>query len=800
MHSTLTADDRPWQQTLGLTLLLGALAVGGDWYAPTIFVTHSLVLGVVFYWIALHLIGPMPALFVLMMSTGTLIFKWGQIYSGLMIALEGLVIGWAWRRKRNPLLADVLFWLVIGTPVSWFVYRYVYPIPHPSIEIALALQPMNGLVAVWIAYVALEFWPQGTKRSREARPPPQQSTRDLLLKRYAIFGTFPLLIVVLVIAHKSEQRWVSDAKENLTFQAGHLAGLIGRHVANGTAIVRELAAGQREETWPSSADKLAGQLKLTRSGSDIFLTMLGADKTGRVLAASPSFAQGRGAMSVSDRGYFAIPMQTGRSFVSDVFQGRGFGTDLLVAISAPVISQSGERIGVIEGSIGVDALAGIIRAHAPDASWRWLLSDRQQRVVTTRGFDLPVLTLLASSPLGKAIERARTTPGRFTDTVGGERVSYLTLSVPVPDTDWTLTLQREWADVLAPIAIAYGWAIAIASITVLAAMFFVSWSVRDLLEAWRDLIGFSAAPVLRVDLLERTMQRNLPTEFVDFVANLHAMSQRLEYEKNGRQKLLAELESRVEARTRDLHHALMAAEAADRAKTAFLASVSHELRTPLTSIITGAALLEMHTPASSSVATRTLISLKKSSEVLLSVIGEVLDYSKLEASAVVIDAQRFRPAETIADVMTIMNASARAQGLILCSSPSYTTSLEWIGDEPRLRQVLLNLVGNAVKFTASGTVEISSWVTGGAEDTAQQLHIAVKDSGPGMPTDRLTSIFEPFVQLEENPVRAHAGTGLGLTISRRLVHLMGGDISVQSTMGKGSVFEFWISQIAVRGS
>ena len=187
---------------------------------------------------------------------------------------------------------------------------------------------------------------------------------------------------------------------------------------------------------------------------------------------------------------------------------------------------------------------------------------------------------------------------------------------------------------------------------------------------------------------------------------------------------------------------------------------------------------------------RTLATLEKSSQVLMSVISDVLDYSKLEAGVIHLEVTRFRPADLLGDVAAILEPAARKANLELRMSPGHPAGQEWSGDVPRLRQVLLNLAGNAVKFTNGPGVEIASRVDG--EGDGARLWFHVTDQGPGIPADRQEAIFEPFVQLETNQVMSQAGTGLGLSICRRLVQAMGGDLTLESEVGRGSRFSFWI--------
>lgn len=268
------------------------------------------------------------------------------------------------------------------------------------------------------------------------------------------------------------------------------------------------------------------------------------------------------------------------------------------------------------------------------------------------------------------------------------------------------------------------------------------------------------------------------------------MTDRLKSERAEREQLLVELESRVRARTEELQAALVAAQAADKAKSSFLATMSHELRTPLTSIITSTALLKMSPTARTGVEDRTIQTLEKSSQVLMSVISNVLDFSKLESGAVRVNHESFRPATVVRDVVTIFAPTAKQAGLSFDIEINHPPAFQWQGDEALVRQVLINLAGNAVKFTAKGVVKISTRVTHG---TAPRLYFSVQDSGRGIPPERLNSIFEPFIQLKQDRILSQTGTGLGLPISRKLVQAMGGEIAVSSQSGEGSTLEFWIS-------
>ncbi len=246
------------------------------------------------------------------------------------------------------------------------------------------------------------------------------------------------------------------------------------------------------------------------------------------------------------------------------------------------------------------------------------------------------------------------------------------------------------------------------------------------------------------------------------------------------------VEDDLEGDVSELRRARQAAEVANRAKSDFLAKLSHEIRTPLGTIVGMADLLTEAPPGPEY--RECVEMLRRASQALFALVNDVLDLSKIEAGRLELHRTAFSPLELMEGVVQLLRPTADQKGIRLTSDVATAVPPMIVGDVGRLRQILLNLISNAVKFTDEGSV------TAGvrADSTPGALFFTVDDTGIGIPSNKLASVFEDFEQLSSSSNRQRGGTGLGLGIARRLVELMGGRIWVESEPGRGSRFHFTI--------
>ena len=784
-----------------ITLGLSALAVLGNYFHLPLFFSISFIFGSVFALFALVLFGPLAAVFVMAAGGAYTIVLWGHPYALLIFVAEIVFVAIARRKIQNLVLADTLYWILVGSPLGLFLYANVLNLGFDAAAVIALKQPLNGIFNAIIASLAIS-----TIQHLQARREQGSQAVAMDIARTTV-GTFLFNTILLTALVSSAVPLIIDTER---LQESHEIAVLERLRHRAEDFERNLTVLTNNGVQPASAYRIVEQ-ELNDGGRGDGILVLGQDSaplmrvgdlrhidesgtlnqiaeefhlwvTDAPLPSMARWSQGLYVLTGTiegPTGPAAITVTTAAGPVAALLHRERMHTLVLMAL-------------VCLAAIAVSSLLSAL-VSAPVRRLQNFSQQLPEMIEQRRNLEFPSSSILEYHGLSAALKEMTDRLVKSLRTVETMRD---TLEVRVQER--TADLER-----LSLVASKTTNAVVITD-----AQGLIEWVnegfVRITGYALDEVIGRKPGSILQgpdtdPDTNQR-MRENIDRvePFQEVILNYHKSGEAYWteincnpiFDENGAHSGFIAIESDVTSRVASeekLREATRQAEAANTAKSEFLANMSHEIRTPMNAIIgfTGLALQTPLTEKQQDYLTK----VTQSSNALLGIINDILDFSKVEAGALELERIGFELDSVLEHLSGIMNSRAEDKSVEMLFQVDPAVPRELVGDPLRLGQVLTNLATNAIKFTDAGEILISVRLVEQTE-TSWELRFDVRDTGIGMSAEAQNRLFRPFTQADLSTTRQYGGTGLGLSICHRLVELMDGTITVESHPGEGSCFSF----------
>ncbi len=765
------------QQWLTL-IFLSAAGILGNYFSVPVFQNMEFFFGSTASLLALFILGLRPALFVSLVSGIYFSIYWGHPIGLLIGLMETLVIGLLTRRLRfNLLLASACFWSLIGLPLLIAAYHYYLAMSLGGTQLLALKQAVNGLLNATIASILFSFVP--AIRNWGRREKLRLGVAEACFTLLATLVLIPLLFQNIWNAEGTTQKIRGDIKTNLISTTNaidtHLTAWRDKHFAALSSLARVA-----ERVGVAYTPELETDLAVANEMIPEVRAAYIADADANVVAIDPPVnrrGESTRGRNFGARAYFQDLKRTMKPVFSDVFMGT-LQLPPYITISWP-IQNSGIFLGYACFVVEFEKLNETLFKFVSRLGYHAVILDAKERVITsTNPHERPGDTLeylshgrLTKQPDG-TFQWSPSTPGTtffssWEKSVLGRRVALS--GIP----GWSVIIEAPYAPHQTFLQETYTRAFALMFGLSCVALLGASLISRLITQSLLKLTDVTA----RFDELV-SGDNGLPWPSSD-LAEVNLLIANFRHAKDTlRTKFLEN-----EQTQKELARAKQIAEDSNQAKSYFLANMSHEIRTPLGAIL-GSADLMMNAPDGDP--SECLEAIKRNGAQLSRLIDDILDLSKIEASRIDFESSEFPLVDLVRDGIYLLRHLAIDKGISLEVKQDGPLPLMITSDITRIKQILINIIGNAIKFTARGGVTVTLSYLPGEVD---RLAFRVRDTGLGISSEQKERLFQPFMQADASTSRRFGGTGLGLVLAKRLAEALQGDVVIEaSELGQGSTF------------
>ncbi|MFN7933722.1 MAG: response regulator [Bryobacteraceae bacterium] len=750
--------------------------------------------GVYLYWggifpiIATLALGPVEGMLAAVISQ--LPAQWYEHHwlSLLTAVAEAAIVGLVARRGKSWQHGEGVFWAALACPLLATGFYFALAV-HPLLAWANLLKnPLQSLLNVAAAVLILSFVGERQLGGYRLELSHVRTIRLQMLSGMIVAAIAPFAFLTMQHGKQTEARQKALTVQRLEELSRHGVRELDAYLSlHRSAILTAAAAMEGVWQHPQAAGELLARHSQIYSG---MLTMLFAGVDGRIEASHPLYdREGKRLPSagvyVTERDYFQVPKTTGKAFVSAAFLGRGFGSDPIVAVSAPVRDSNGRFVGIVEGSLNLQKFLDWAETLERDERvWAVLIDHNGNTVFASPGAGLHSLDPVNPPKLASLQdERHHLSHLAFLESQG-----------------WKLLILRPIGQFWNATAKEYRLTALWTLFAILLAMTLVHFAgnfVNAPLEA--VIAKLRAMPMDEPQPIHTDLPPGAPREIEGLALNLEIMSAGMAESYRGMRESLEErvrlneeltrLFGELKQKATDLKLAKTRAEEANYAKTAFLTNISHEIRTPMNGLMGMLAILQDSNLTEEQL--RRVQLAQDSAGSLLALMNDMLTFAPGDGGDAETASVDFVPSTLIEGVFNSHQQRGAERGLQMSLYVDPLAKDMFIGDPARISQVLAQLVNNATKFTHRGSIRVALM---GKEKTSDgmQFRFEVSDTGIGVPEELQAHIFEPFTQADSSLTRRHGGTGIGLAVCKKIVSSLGGDIGLRSAEGIGSVFWFQI--------